>query len=117
MIRSFGAEATVFLISVPPVYVFVFVGAVPGPESLLLSEAPSAPLEHVSTASLLSSVSPSQLEELRRTCKGIMQCVHDTIASNSTELGLHTLEARQRFQDLALIYGETSGKCLHFPHY
>lgn len=47
------------------------------------------------------------MEELRRTCRSNMPCIHDTIASGITELGLHTLEARQKFEELALIYGET----------
>lgn len=94
--------------------VFAFAGAVPVPESLLLSSPPLIPLEPISTASLLSSVSPVQMEELRRTCKSNMHCIHDTIASGSSELGLHTLEARQRFEELALIYGETWENSLCF---
>lgn len=43
-----------------------------------------------------------------------MHCVHDIIASGSTEQGLHTLEARQKFEELALIYGETWENTLHF---
>lgn len=87
--------------------VFAFAGAVPVPESLLLSPPPLVPLEPISTASLLNSVSPAQMEGLRRTCKNNMHCIHDTIASGSSELGLHTLEARRRFEELVLIYGET----------
>lgn len=72
-----------------------------------MSPPPLVPLEPISTASLLSSVIPAQMEELRRTCKSNMPCIHDTIASGSSELGLHTLQARQKFEELALIYGET----------
>lgn len=43
-----------------------------------------------------------------RTCKGSVQCVHDTVASGSSELGQHTLEATRQFEDLVLIYGETT---------
>lgn len=93
---------------------FAFAGAVPIPESLLLSPPPLVPLEPTFTASLLSSVSPSRLEELRRTCKGNTPCIHDTIASGSSELGLHTLAARQKFEELALIYGETWENSLCF---
>uniref|UniRef100_A0A3Q3WEH4 Uncharacterized protein n=1 Tax=Mola mola TaxID=94237 RepID=A0A3Q3WEH4_MOLML len=78
--------------------------AVPVPESLLLSPPPLVPLEAVSTAQLLASVRPAQVEEVRRTCKGSMQCIHDTLASGSSELGLQTLEAKKRYQDLALIH-------------
>lgn len=85
---------------------FLFLGAVPVPESLLLSPPPLVPLEAVSTAQLLASVRPAQVEEVRRTCKGSMQCIHDTLASGSSELGLQTLEAKKRYQDLALIHGE-----------
>lgn len=85
---------------------FVYPGAVPVPESLLLSPAPLVPLKPISTARLLGSVSPAQLDRLRRTCKGSVQCIHDTVASGSSELGLHTLEAERQFDDLALIYGE-----------
>lgn len=96
--------------------VFAFAGAVPVPESLLLSPPPLVPLEPISTASLLSSVSPAQMEVLRRTCKNNMHCIHDTIASGSSELGLHTLEARKRFEELALIYGEAWENSLSVCH-
>ncbi|KAI3362951.1 hypothetical protein L3Q82_011622, partial [Scortum barcoo] len=79
--------------------------AVPIPESLLFSPSPLMPLKHVSSELLLESVSPAELEELRRTCQGSMQCAHDTLASGSSELGLWTLEARKRYQNLALING------------
>lgn len=72
----------------------------------MLSPAPLVPLKPISTASLLGSVSPAQLDRLMRTCKGSVQCIHDTVASGSSELGLHTLEAKRQFEDLALIYGE-----------
>lgn len=54
------------------------------------------------------------MEGLRRTCKNNMHCIHDTIASGSSELGLQTLEARQRFEELSLIYGETCESSLCF---
>lgn len=56
------------------------------------------------------------MEELRRTCKSNMQCVLDTIATGSSELGLHALEARQKFEELALVYGKTLEKSLAFGH-
>lgn len=93
-----------------------YTGAVPVPESLLLSPSPLVPLEPISTTSILSSVSPAQMEELRRTCKSNMQCIYDTIATGSSELGLHTLEARQRFEELALIHSKTFEKSLWFCH-
>lgn len=46
------------------------------------------------------------MEELRRSCKGNAQCVHDAVASGSSETGRHALEARQRFEELALVHGE-----------
>ncbi|XP_078016684.1 uncharacterized protein LOC117248622 [Epinephelus lanceolatus] len=79
--------------------------AVPVPESLLFSPPPLVPLEPASSKQLLESVSPAEVEELRRTCEGSMQCVHDTIASGSSDLGLQTRDAKKRFQNLALIYG------------
>ncbi|XP_049457035.1 mucin-like protein [Epinephelus fuscoguttatus] len=79
--------------------------AVPVPESLLFSPPPLVPLEPASSKQLLESVSPAEVEELRRTCEGSMQCVHDTIASGSSDLGLQTLDAKKQFQNLALIYG------------
>lgn len=84
----------------------MYPGAVPIPESLLLSPAPLVPLKPISTARLLGSLSPAQLDRLMRSCKGSVQCIHDTVASGSSELGLRTLEARRQFEDLALIYGE-----------
>ncbi|XP_049927762.1 mucin-like protein [Epinephelus moara] len=79
--------------------------AVPVPESLLFSPPPLVPLEPASSKQLLESVSPAEVEELRRTCEGSMQCVHDTIASGSSDLGLQTRDAKKQFQNLALIYG------------
>ncbi|CAB1443899.1 unnamed protein product [Pleuronectes platessa] len=79
--------------------------AVPVPESLLFSPPPLVPLKDVSTEHLLGSVSPAEVEELKKTCKGSMMCVHDTLASGSSDMGLQTLDAKKQFQNLALIYG------------
>ncbi|KAM8851962.1 mucin-like protein [Synchiropus picturatus] len=79
--------------------------AVPPPESLLFSPPPLVPLEPVSNEDLLKSMSPAVAEELRRTCKGNMQCVLDTAATGDPDLGLKTLETKKRFQNLASIYG------------
>ncbi|XP_042290199.1 fibrillin-1 [Thunnus maccoyii] len=79
--------------------------AVPVPESLLFSQPPLVPLEPISSKDLLESISPAAAEDLRRTCKGSMQCVHDTLASDSSDLGLSTLDAKKQYQNLALIYG------------
>lgn len=81
-------------------------GTVPIPESLLFSPSPLVPLEPASFEDLLEDVSPAVVEELRRTCSGSMQCVHDTLASGSSDLGLQTLDARKQYQNLALIYGK-----------
>lgn len=35
-----------------------------------------------------------------------MQCVHDTLATDNTGLGLQTLQDQQKFQNLALTLGE-----------
>ncbi|KAK5882024.1 hypothetical protein CesoFtcFv8_020658 [Champsocephalus esox] len=79
--------------------------AVPVPESLLFSPPPLAPLQPASSQQLLESLSPAEVEELRRTCKGSMQCVHDTIATGSSDLGQRTLAAKNQYQNLALVYG------------
>ncbi|XP_074501535.1 uncharacterized protein LOC141773590 [Sebastes fasciatus] len=79
--------------------------AVPLPESLLLSPPPLVPLESASSEQLLENISPAEVEEKRRICKGNMQCVHDAIATGSSDLGLLTLDAKQQYQNLALIYG------------
>lgn len=84
----------------------VFLGAVPLPESLLLSPPPLVPLESASSEQLLENISPAEVEEKRRICKGNMQCVHDAIATGSSDLGLLTLDAKQQYQNLALIYGK-----------
>lgn len=86
--------------------VCVFLGAVPVPESLLLSQPPLVPLQSVSTEQLLGSISPAEVEELRRTCKGSIQCVHDTLASGSSDQGLQTLDAKKQYENLALIFGK-----------
>ncbi|KAK5853644.1 hypothetical protein PBY51_014781 [Eleginops maclovinus] len=79
--------------------------AVPVPESLLFSPPPPASLRPASFQQILESLSPAEVEELRRTCKGSMHCVHDTIATGSSDLGQRTLAAKNQYQNLALIYG------------
>ncbi|XP_028279854.1 mucin-like protein [Parambassis ranga] len=79
--------------------------SVPHPESLLFSSPPLAPLKSVSTQNLLESSSPERVEEVRRTCKGSMQCVHDTLASGSSGLGLQTLDAQSQYEKMAEIFG------------
>ncbi|XP_034537476.1 mucin-like protein [Notolabrus celidotus] len=79
--------------------------AVPVPESLLFSPPPLSPLKSSSFEQLIGSVSPARVEELRRTCRGTLQCVHDTLASGRSALGLQTLDAKRQFQNLALLYG------------
>lgn len=85
---------------------FVPPGSVPVPESLLLSPPPLLPLEPFSTAQLLAAVSPARLEGLRRDCGGCLQCVHDTVATGSTELGLQALEAKNHYHHHTQIFGE-----------
>ncbi|XP_039639005.1 mucin-like protein [Perca fluviatilis] len=77
----------------------------PVPESLLFSSPPLVPLEPVSSEQLLESASPAEVEGLRRTCEGSMQCVYDTLATGSSDLGLRTLDAKKQYDNLALIYG------------
>ncbi|TDH00847.1 hypothetical protein EPR50_G00174060 [Perca flavescens] len=79
--------------------------AVPVPESLLFSSPPLVPLEPVSSEQLLESASPAEVEGLRRTCEGSMQCVYDTLATGSSDLGLRTLDAKKQYDNQALIYG------------
>ncbi|KAM8858714.1 uncharacterized protein AB9W97_019143 [Spinachia spinachia] len=79
--------------------------AVPLPESLLLSPPPLVPLKSASFQLLLGSVSPADLDGLRRTCEGSTQCIHDTVATGSADLGLQTLEAKKQYKNLALVYG------------
>ncbi|XP_058508285.1 mucin-like protein isoform X2 [Solea solea] len=78
---------------------------VPGPENMLFSPPPLVPLKHVSSEDLLESVSPAEVESLRRTCKGNMFCVYDIIASDSSDMGLQTLDAKKQYLNLAQIYG------------
>lgn len=100
-------------------YACVFLGAVPVPESLLFSPPALVQLEPVSSESLMKNVSPAETEELRKICKGSMQCVYDTLASGSSDLGLQTLDAEQNYENLAMIYGNVATLCcnrLLFPH-
>lgn len=92
------------------------IGAVPVPESLLFSPPPAAPLRSISSQLLLDSVGPAELDDLRRTCRGAVQCVHDILASGSTELGLHTLEAKTQHRLLAVIHGEAPIVRLQWVH-
>ncbi|XP_061646854.1 sushi domain-containing protein 2-like [Phyllopteryx taeniolatus] len=82
--------------------------AVPQPESLLFSPPPLDILEPVSLNKLLEGFSPNEVEDLRRTCQGSMQCVHDSFASSNSDLGLQTLNAEKQYKNRALIYGKTS---------
>ncbi|KAM3606136.1 uncharacterized protein V6R79_011362 [Siganus canaliculatus] len=79
--------------------------AVPIPESLLISTLPLVSLKPFSLEHLLQTVSPAKVEELRRVCKGSMECVHDTVASGSSDWGLRTLYAKRQYHSRALIYG------------
>lgn len=81
-------------------------GTVPGPESLLHSLPPNGSFSPVSTELLLASTSPSKLDELKKTCKSSMPCVHDTLASGIPDVGQQALDAETQFQNLALIYGK-----------
>ncbi|XP_060896663.1 mucin-like protein [Labrus mixtus] len=93
--------------------------AVPLPESLLFSSPPLSPLVSPSLEQLMGSVSPAEVEDLRRICRGSLQCVHDALASGSSDLGLQTLDAKRKFKNLALIYGNmppivTEPTVIHF---
>ncbi|KTG37591.1 hypothetical protein cypCar_00011224 [Cyprinus carpio] len=79
--------------------------AVPVPESLLLSEPPSAPFSPVMTEQLMSSVSPDVLARHSQTCQGSMQCVHDILATGNTNLGQDVQKDQQQLQSRAQIYG------------
>ncbi|TNN66489.1 Fibrillin-1 [Liparis tanakae] len=85
---------------------WTLVRTVPLPESLLFSSPPLFPLEPALFERLLDNVSPAEVEELRRTCKGSMQCVHDIVATGSSDLGLQSLEARKQYEKMSLIYGD-----------
>ncbi|KAJ8014227.1 hypothetical protein DPEC_G00038060 [Dallia pectoralis] len=78
--------------------------AVPGPESLLFSIPHSDGFTPVSTKELMS-VSPAVLDQLTKTCQGSMQCVHDILASNNTDLGRQSLYFQQMYQNLATVFG------------
>ncbi|XP_016355982.1 mucin-like protein [Sinocyclocheilus anshuiensis] len=79
--------------------------AVPAPESLLLSEPPSAPFSPVMTEQLMSSVSPDLLARHSQTCQGNMQCVHDILATGNTNLGQDVQKDQQQLWSQAQIYG------------
>ncbi|XP_069036121.1 uncharacterized protein [Lepisosteus oculatus] len=84
-------------------YTFGLSWAVPIPESLLQSAPPQA-FYPVSTEELLS-VSPQHLGDLRERCLGNTQCVHDILATNNTSLGLETARYKERYEQLAIIFG------------
>ncbi|XP_028845519.1 uncharacterized protein LOC114795935 isoform X2 [Denticeps clupeoides] len=76
--------------------------AVPGPESLLYWTAPSMPFEPVSSQDLMG-VNPGALPALLQICQGSTQCLHDSLTSNSTALGLQTLDDLQKYNNRSLI--------------
>ncbi|KAF6735252.1 Fibrillin-1 [Oryzias melastigma] len=79
--------------------------AVPGPESLLFSSPPKVPQVFPSTLDLMASSGPSRINEVTRVCENNEACVHDTLASNMSDLGLLALSAEKRFQSLAVLFG------------
>ncbi|XP_058241182.1 mucin-like protein [Hemibagrus wyckioides] len=79
--------------------------AVPIPESLLFSTPPLTPFQPVSTELLMTSVSPDTLSGLQKTCEGSMQCVHDILATNNTDLGLQSLQDQKQIYKLAVTFG------------
>ncbi|XP_023819492.2 uncharacterized protein LOC101155537 isoform X2 [Oryzias latipes] len=79
--------------------------AVPGPESLLFSSPPRVPQVFPSTFDLLESSGPFKVNEVRKVCENSESCVHDTLASNMSDLGLLTLNAEKRFESLAVLFG------------
>ncbi|TSK42144.1 Fibrillin-1 [Bagarius yarrelli] len=81
--------------------------AVPLPESLLFTTPPSIPFQHVSTELLMTSVSPDTLSRLQEMCHGSMQCVHDILATNNTDLGLQSLQDQKQIYKLAVTLGNT----------
>lgn len=82
-------------------------GAVPLPESLLFTTPPLTPFQPVSTEALVASVSPDTLARLQETCQGSMQCVHDILATKSTDLGLQNLQDLKQIYKLTVTFGET----------
>ncbi|XP_049591742.1 fibrillin-2 isoform X1 [Syngnathus scovelli] len=81
--------------------------AVPQPERLLFSPSPLDPFEPISLNELLRGFSPDVVENMRRICQGSLQCVQDSLASGTSDLGLQTLNAEKQYGNLALIYGNT----------
>ncbi|XP_067277091.1 uncharacterized protein si:ch73-105b23.6 [Pseudorasbora parva] len=79
--------------------------AVPAPESLLFAEPPSNLFSPIMTEQLMSSVSPDVLAKHSLTCLGSMQCVHDILATGSTNLGQDVLKDQQQLQNRMQIYG------------
>ncbi|KAM9477472.1 mucin-like protein [Clarias gariepinus] len=78
---------------------------VPIPESLLFTTPPLTPFQPVSTEQLLASVSPDKIASLQQMCQGSMQCVHDILATNNTDLGLQSLQDQKQIYKLAVIFG------------
>ncbi|XP_016519079.1 mucin-like protein isoform X2 [Poecilia formosa] len=79
--------------------------AVPNPENLLVSSSQNVPLALDSTAPLLQSLSPAELEAQMRLCKNSVECVEDSVVSGIPDLGQQTLEAQTQFRSLALLFG------------
>ncbi|XP_066536237.1 mucin-like protein [Hoplias malabaricus] len=79
--------------------------AVPVPENLLFFPPPLTPFQPVSTEELMASVSPSTLTTIQQSCQSSIQCMHDSLATDNTGLGLQTLKDQQRIQNLAVIFG------------
>ncbi|KPP79189.1 hypothetical protein Z043_101243, partial [Scleropages formosus] len=79
--------------------------AVPIPESLLHSAAPTSQFQPITAAELMS-VSPEHVQFLRKECQENLQCVHDILATNSTSLGLQSVVNEDRYRNLALTFGD-----------
>uniref|UniRef100_A0A3Q3J623 Uncharacterized protein n=1 Tax=Monopterus albus TaxID=43700 RepID=A0A3Q3J623_MONAL len=81
-----------------------YFGLSPVPESLLFSQPPLVPLVPTSTDQLLRGTGPAEVETLLRACEHHIQCVHDALASGSSDLGLQTLDTMKQYQQRAQIY-------------
>ncbi|KAL4641211.1 mucin-like protein [Arapaima gigas] len=78
--------------------------AIPVPESLLQSTPPDTSFQPITSAELMSA-NPARVKFLRKECQENLQCIHDILATNSTSLGMQSVANKNRYHNLALIFG------------
>ncbi|KAM4694213.1 uncharacterized protein O3C94_004641 [Discoglossus pictus] len=90
------------------IYNFGLSWIVPAPESLFLSKQRVdvwKAFRPTFTSVLLTSMSRDLVQAANITCSGFMQCIHDLLLNNDTDMGLQARKDNNDFKQLLAIFG------------